>query len=95
MSNDLYVGRAVSSALGKGCLAGIGLALMFFAISLLTYLLTGLLSLPHHIRLLIATASGPVVGTLMITVLAWNLSQRSKPVPSPMTRNGPATRDIP
>ncbi len=64
-------------ALGKGCLAGVGMTLGFFAISGLAYLLLGPLALPSNLRLLIAVASGPIVGTLAVLVIFLALSRRA------------------
>ncbi|MBN1310423.1 MAG: hypothetical protein JXB30_03315 [Anaerolineae bacterium] len=61
----------VATGLLKGCLAGLGLALIFFAISGLTYLTLNLTGMPNRLVLFIAIGSGPIVGTLGICVVLW------------------------
>lgn len=54
----------VTTGLWKGCLGGIGLAIVFFIISVLTLLIVSQTDLPPGIVLFIAIASGPIIGTL-------------------------------
>ncbi len=54
----------VTTGLWKGCLGGIGLAIVFFIISGLTYLILIQVGLPRNIVLFITVASGPIIGTL-------------------------------
>jgi hypothetical protein len=63
--------------LGKGCLAGFGVAFAFFAISGLVYVLAGLFSLPENLRLLAAVASGPILGTGLFLLAALTISRRA------------------
>ncbi|GAB4469697.1 MAG: hypothetical protein Kow00124_05120 [Anaerolineae bacterium] len=68
-SNNSPGWSAISPALGKGCLLGVGLAGLFFGLSALLYLLLGLADLPSNIRLLIAIAGGPILGTVIAFVV--------------------------
>ena len=52
----------VTTGLLKGCLAGLGLVVVFFAISGLTYLVLNLIGLPHRMVLFLSIGSGPIVG---------------------------------
>lgn len=61
MNSDPY--SVVRTGLWKGCLGGIGLVLVFFLVSGVTYFLLGFTSLSHNIVLLLSIASGPVIGT--------------------------------
>jgi hypothetical protein len=59
-------------------LAGIGLGIAFVAISALAYVLLGLFDLPRNIRLLIAFASGPILGTAAAIPIALMFSRRAQ-----------------
>ena len=61
----------VATGLLKGCLAGIGLVLIFFAISGLTYLTLNLTGMAHRLVLFLSIGSGPIVGTLGICIVLW------------------------
>ena len=67
-SNNRGNWEAVRPALGRGCLIGLGLALLFGALSYVFYLLLGMAGLAENIRLLIAIAGGPTVGTVIAFV---------------------------
>ena len=68
--NNPEAARLVAATLGKGCLAGLGLAGVFFVISSLMYLILSGVGLPHNILLLLTIASGPILGTgIAFTVL--------------------------
>jgi len=62
--------EVTSKGLGYGCLAGFGLAIAFFVISGLAYVLLGLIGLAQNFRLLIALLSGPILGTVL-AVAGW------------------------
>lgn len=79
MSPDPRAAGLVGVALGKGCLVGIGIALLFAVISLLVYVLLGPLGLPTNVRLLITFASGPTLGTGVVLAAFWLFSQRTPP----------------
>jgi hypothetical protein len=53
----------VTTGLWKGCLGGIGLAVVFFIISLAVFLILSQTALPPNIILFITIASGPIIGT--------------------------------
>lgn len=53
----------VRAALWKGCLGGLGLAVLFLVISGLTYLFLSQTSTPYNLVLLLSIASGPIIGT--------------------------------
>ena len=53
-----------TAALWKGCLGGIGLVLVFFAISGIAYLILSLAGLPQRTILFVSVGSGPIIGTL-------------------------------
>jgi hypothetical protein len=61
----------LTPALAKGCLAGLGLVVLFAAIGGLAYLLLTVAGLPQNIVLLIAIASGPILGTVGLLVVVW------------------------
>ncbi len=67
----------VGLALGKGCLAGVGMALGFFVISGLAYLLLGPFGLPANLRLLIAVGSGPIFGTVAVVAVFLGISRKA------------------
>jgi hypothetical protein len=67
----------IAPTLGKGCLAGLGLAVLFVAISGLAYLVLSQFDVPPNIVLLISIASGPTTGTMGTLVVLW-LWARSK-----------------
>ncbi len=77
MSYDPRAAGLVGAALGKGCLVGVGIALLFAFISLLVYLLVGPLGLPSNMRLLITFASGPTVGTGVVLAAFWLFIRRT------------------
>ncbi len=79
MSNSSPGWSVISPALGKGCLLGLGLAGLFFGLSALLYLLPGLSDLPSNIRLLIAIAGGPIIGTVIaFVVLSIRVSRETR-----------------
>jgi hypothetical protein len=61
--------RTIASGLGKGCLGGLALALVFFAISGFVYLILTQIDVPPRTILLLTVASGPIGGTLGLTVV--------------------------
>ncbi len=71
-------GGYTAPATGVGCLAGIGLGVAFVAISALAYVLLGLFSVPQNIRLLIAFACGPILGTAAAIPIALMFSRRAQ-----------------
>ena len=94
MSNDANPMGVVSAGLGKGCLAGLGLAVGFFAISGLVYLLLGPFGLERNIRLLLTIVSGPILGTLAVVVIFLQRSARARRV-AERGADEPASRDAP
>lgn len=70
MSNEPTPVELTSRGLGYGCLAGFGLAILFFVISGVAYVLLGAAGLASNIRLLVALLSGPILGTV-IAVAGW------------------------
>ncbi|HEC23318.1 MAG TPA: hypothetical protein ENI95_10425 [Chloroflexi bacterium] len=80
-SNDKQAAAGlVAGALGRGCLGGLGLALLFLVISGLMYLLLPLTGLPQNVVLLLAVASGPVIGTaIALTVFLIRASRMYVP----------------
>ncbi|MGF1507006.1 MAG: hypothetical protein GYB64_00805 [Chloroflexi bacterium] len=87
MSNEPNAGTVVAVGLGKGCLAGLGLAVLFLVVSALTYALLGLFDLPVNIRLLLTFLSGPVLGTVGVIIVLYMRSlanqQNFDPKPLP------------
>ena len=72
----------VRSALWRGCLGGIGMTLMFFLISGVTYLALNQSGLTYNLVLLLSVASGPVIGTcglLGVLYLRAMRAQSSRP----------------
>lgn len=56
-------------ALRAGCLWGIGLVLLFGAISGLVYLIGANMDIDEGLHLLLAVASGPICGTALVVVI--------------------------
>lgn len=77
MWNNPQAAGTVAPAVGKGCLAGFGLAGLFLVIGGLMYLLLGVLDLGLRTRLLIAILSGPLVGTFGTLLVAYVRSSRA------------------
>ncbi len=76
MSSNPRRAQIVAGALGKGCLGGIGLALAFLALSAATYGLLATLGLPYNLVLLLSVASGPILGTALLLVVAYRRAAR-------------------
>ena len=70
-------GGVVGPAVGKGCLAGLGLLVLFVVISGLIYLVLGAFALADNIRLLVSIASGPILGTIIGLLIAWRIMSRT------------------
>lgn len=94
MSNEANPMGVVSTALGKGCLAGLGLAAGFFAISGLVYLLLGPLGLEANIRLLLTLLSGPILGTVAVVIVFLQRAARARRI-AERGADEPASRDAP
>lgn len=76
MSSSPNPGGVIGPAFGRGCLLGLGLLVLFVAISGVLYLALLLTDLPENIRLLISIASGPILGTVIGLLVAWRLMNR-------------------
>ncbi|GEM_PF-3061144 len=76
MLPDTRGGSTLLPGLGKGCLAGIGLAVGFLAISGLVYLALSLTGLPRNIVLLVSLASGPILGNLIVLIVFLSRSKK-------------------
>jgi len=76
MSNNPNPGGVIGPAFGKGCLLGLGLVVLFAAISGLLWLALLLTDLPENIRLLISIATGPILGTVIGLFVAWRMMNR-------------------
>jgi hypothetical protein len=63
--------NTVTTGLWKGCLGGIGLAIVFFIISGMTYLILSKTGLSSNVVLFIAIASGPIIGTFGLAAILW------------------------
>ncbi|MBN1428180.1 MAG: hypothetical protein JXB07_07335 [Anaerolineae bacterium] len=68
----------VTTALWKGCLGGIGLAMVFFAISGITYLILTHTGLSYRMILFVTFASGPIIGTLGMSAILGTLALRAQ-----------------
>lgn len=77
MSSDFSPAATVAGGLWKGCFAGIGLAIFFFAVSGCIYLSLTLLALPRSIHLLLTFAGGPVLGTIIVTAVLYARSRHA------------------
>ena len=75
-STDPDVRNAVGQAMGKGCLAGIGLVVGFFVIGALIYGLLSLVGVTGNIRLFVTVAGGPIIGTVIAFIVAMNINRR-------------------
>jgi hypothetical protein len=70
---------AVTTGLWKGCLGGIGLAIVFFIISIVVLLTLSQTAMPPKIILFITIASGPIIGTFgFAAVLLWARTRAGK-----------------
>ena len=73
MSNDKIDYQAgmsvVAQSLGKGCLGGIGAAILFLAVGGLAYFGLSAFGLPENIVLFVAIASGPIIGTALVAII--------------------------
>ncbi len=78
MSPEPDVRGILGQALGKGCLAGIGVALGFLVIGGLIYGLLSLLGVSENMRLFFAVAGGPIIGTVILFVVVWVMNNRAR-----------------
>nr|MBN1228633.1 hypothetical protein [Anaerolineae bacterium] len=76
MSNKQMPAGFVGKSFSTGCLYGLGMAVGFFVISGLVFLLIGPLGLETNIRMLVAVASGPILGTGILFLIALTLTRR-------------------
>ena len=76
MSNNPDPASAVATGVGRGWLLGLGLFLLFALISGLVYLALQPFDLPENIHMLIAIATGPIVGTVIGLLIAWRFVTR-------------------
>ncbi len=67
----------VRTGLWKGCLGGLGLVIVFFIISGLTYLLLSLARLSSGVILVVSIVSGPIIGTLGVLVPLYLRARRA------------------
>lgn len=67
----------VRTGLWKGCLGGIGLVIVFFIISGLTYLVLSQTQLSHGMALVLSIVSGPIIGTLGVLVPLYLRARRA------------------
>jgi fructose-specific phosphotransferase system IIC component len=56
----------VAQSLGKGCLGGLGAAVVYLLAGGAVYLVLSILGLPENIVLFLAIASGPIIGTVIV-----------------------------
>jgi hypothetical protein len=80
----LVARQVVTNSLGKGCLAGLGLAAIFVVISGVVYLLLSSFDLPRNLLLLFSIASGPIVGNVIVVFI---FVIRSRRIQSQMKKN--------
>lgn len=71
--------KVVATALWKGCLGGVGIALVFLIISGAAYLLLSQLALPQNLVLFVAILSGPLLGTIGLILFVWFRRPGSQP----------------
>lgn len=69
----------VAPAMGKGCLLGIGIGVLFFVVGAVVYLIAGLFPLPERIVLLLAIAGGPIIGTAITMIVLYQRVRRTTP----------------
>jgi uncharacterized integral membrane protein len=81
---SLLARQVVTNSLGKGCLAGLGLAAIFVVISGAVYLFLSSFDLPRNLLLLFSIASGPIVGNVIIVFI---FVIRSRRIQSQMSKN--------
>jgi hypothetical protein len=81
MSNDRPDYQAgmpvVAQSLGKGCLGGLGAAVVFLLSGGAAYLLLSVMGLPENIVLFIAIASGPIIGTVIVSAYVLTRARRA------------------
>jgi fructose-specific phosphotransferase system IIC component len=81
MSNDKPDYRAgmsvVAQSLGKGCLGGLGAALIFLLVGGAVYLVLSVIGLPENIVLFLAIAGGPIIGTVIVAAIVLWYARRA------------------
>ncbi len=77
---DNRAAKAVTSGLAKGCLLGVGMAVLFAAIGGLLYLGAGLTGMPERIVMLIAIAGGPILGTVVVFFILLRRARKASQV---------------
>lgn len=94
MWNNPQAAGSLAPAVGKGCLAGFGLAGLFLVIGGLAYLVLGAFDLALRTRLLIAILSGPVLGTFLTLLVAYlRAADENKTTTLPVEDDEPAAWD--
>lgn len=78
MSSEQPAG-IVGGALGKGCLAGLALVMLYGVIGGLVYLALGWLGVAPNLRMLIGIASGPILGTAIALLVALRVTRKMAP----------------
>lgn len=63
MSSDNSSIDAATAILLRGCLGGVGLAVVFLVISGVTFLVLSAVTAPRNLMILFSVASGPVIGS--------------------------------
>lgn len=72
-------GQFVVPAVGKGCLAGLALLVLFVGISGLTYLILKPFGLSENTHLFFTVLSGPLLGTIIGLIVGWRFLRRNQP----------------
>jgi nitrate reductase gamma subunit len=67
----------VGQSLGKGCLGGLGAALVFLLVGGAVYLVLSAFGLPENIVLFLAIASGPIIGTVIVAAIVLLRARRA------------------
>jgi hypothetical protein len=83
----------VRTGLWKGCLGGLGLVIVFFIISGLTYLLLSQAGLSNGMTIVLSIASGPIIGTLGVLLPLYLRARRA--LQSDSTIDETTQRDAP
>jgi hypothetical protein len=67
----------VAQSMGKGCLGGVGAAVVFLLSGGAVYLILSVLGLPENIVLFLAIASGPIIGTVIVAAYVLSRARRA------------------
>jgi hypothetical protein len=77
-SREVNTKKILGQALGKGCLAGLGLVVAFFVIGAIIFGVLSLFGITDDSRLFYAVAGGPIIGTVILFIVALVVTIRTR-----------------